>query len=142
MSIFKKKQRNIYDSQPRIDFNNSPTEPIVHGDHNNPKPQPIPIITALLQKANFDREAINEQQTDAIANSVITTGFVADSYRDAPKMADLLLANGQLIVHLEKLPKAERIRLLYFISGVMYAFDGYVQKIEYHTYHFIVRKND
>ncbi len=71
---------------------------------------------------------MNKQPTDASATSVITTGFVADSYHDAPKMADLLLANGQLIAHLEKIPKAERIRLLDFISGVMYAFDGAVQK--------------
>ncbi|ALA97552.1 hypothetical protein SKUN_00659 [Spiroplasma kunkelii CR2-3x] len=32
MSIFKKKQRSIYESQPRIDFNDIPTAPIVYSD--------------------------------------------------------------------------------------------------------------
>jgi len=56
-------------------------------------------------------------------------------------MADLLLTKGQLIVHLEKLPKGERVRLLDFISGVMYAFNGDVQKIEHRTYQFTIQKD-
>lgn len=56
-------------------------------------------------------------------------------------MADLLLSKGQLVVHLEKLSKEERIRLLDFIIGVMYAFDGDVQKLEHKTYQFMIRKD-
>ncbi|MFU0251659.1 cell division protein SepF [Spiroplasma sp. Moj] len=56
-------------------------------------------------------------------------------------MADLLLTKGQLIVYLEKLPKGKRVRLLDFISGVMYAFNGYVQKIEHRTYQFTIQKD-
>lgn len=140
MSIFKKKQRSIYDAQPRIDFNDSPTEPIVHSDQ--PLAKPVLAPETPFQKVNFEREnEIQNSSETSSDTSVLTTGFIADSYNDAPKMADLLLTKGQLIVHLEKLPKAERIRLLDFISGVMYAFDCDVQKIEYKTYQFTIQKD-
>ncbi|WP_348735337.1 cell division protein SepF [Spiroplasma endosymbiont of Ammophila pubescens] len=68
---------------------------------------------------NFERESEVQPSSEVSSNtSVLTTGFIADSYNDAPKMADLLLTKGQLIVHLEKLPKEEWVRLLDFISGV------------------------
>ncbi|UZQ30967.1 MAG: cell division protein SepF [Spiroplasma phoeniceum] len=72
---------------------------------------------------------------------MLTTGFIADIYNDVPKMTDLLLTKGQLIVHLEKLPKGDRVQILDFISGVMYAFNGDVQKIEHRTYQFTIQKD-
>lgn len=144
MSIFKKKQRSIYESQPRIDFNDSPTAPIVHSDQPLEQPLTKPVLApeTPFQKVNFERESEVQPSSEVSSNtSVLTTGFIADSYNDAPKMADLLLAKGQLIVHLEKLPKGERVRLLDFISGVMYAFNGDVQKIEHRTYQFTIQKD-
>ncbi|RUO86659.1 cell division protein SepF [Spiroplasma endosymbiont of Megaselia nigra] len=148
MSIFKKKQRSIYESQPRIDFNDSLTAPIVHSYQPLDQPLDQPLTKPVLapetpfQKVNFERESELQPSSEVSSNtSVLTTSFIADSYNDAPKMADLLLIKGQLIVHLEKLPKGERVRLLDFISGVMYAFNGDVQKIEHRTYQFTIQKD-
>ncbi|AXF96617.1 cell division protein SepF [Spiroplasma phoeniceum] len=140
MSIFKKKQRSIYESQPRIDFNDSPTAPIVHSDQ--PLTKPVLAPETPFQKVDFKRKSEVQSSSEVSSNtSVLTTGFIADSYNDAPKMADLLLTKGQLIVHLENLPKGERVRLLDFISGVMYAFNGDVQKNEHRTYQFTIQKD-
>lgn len=141
MSIFKKKQRIIYESQPRINFNDSPTASIVHS--HQPLTKPVIDPETPFQKVNFERESEVQHSFEVSSNtSVLTTSFIVDSYNDAPKMADFLLKKGQLIVHLEKLPKGERVRLLNFISGVMYAFNGDVQKIEYRTYQFTIQKDD
>lgn len=139
MSIFKKKTKSIYDSQPQIDFNDPAVEPIVNTEHNadtNPKAPTVPF-----QKVTFDAPKPAQIVVPEAIAATISTGFVADSYHDAPKMADLLLTKKQLVVHLEKLPKEERIRLLDFMSGVMYAFDGDVQKLEHKTYQFRIEKN-
>jgi cell division inhibitor SepF len=140
MSIFKKKQRSIYDSKSRIDFNDScSTEPIVHSDQ--PSTKHVLAPKTPFQKMSFERKSEIQNSSEVSSNtSVLTTSFIVDSYNDAPKMADLLLTKGQLIVHLEKLPKVERVRLLDFISGVMYAFNGDVQKIEHKTYKFTIQK--
>ncbi|UZQ30968.1 MAG: hypothetical protein OHM56_05575 [Spiroplasma phoeniceum] len=55
MSIFKKKQWSIYKSQPRIDFNDSPTPPIVHGDQplDQPLTKPVLATETPFQKVNF-----------------------------------------------------------------------------------------
>ncbi|WHQ36356.1 cell division protein SepF [Spiroplasma sp. SV19] len=139
MSIFKKKPKSIYDSQPRIDFNDTAVEPIVQTDHKETKlsqPSSVPF-----QKVTFDAPKPVQNDTSDATSSMMSTGFVADSYHDAPKMADLLLSKGQLVVHLEKLSKEERIRLLDFMTGVMYALDGEVQKLEHKTYQFMIAKD-
>ncbi|KAF0851517.1 MAG: cell division protein SepF [Spiroplasma poulsonii] len=140
MSIFKKKPKSIYDSQPRIDFNDTAVEPIVQTDRKEDNTPQAPTVP--FQKVTFDAsEPVPNVATSDETSSTISTGFVADSYNDAPKMADLLLSKGQLVVHLEKLSKEERIRLLDFMAGVMYAFDGDVQKLEHKTYQFMIRKD-
>lgn len=140
MSIFKKKPKSVYDSQPRIDFNDTAVEPIVQTDRKEDNTPQAPTVP--FQKVTFDAsEPAPNVATSDETSSTISTGFVADSYNDAPKMADLLLSKGQLVVHLEKLSKEERIRLLDFMTGVMYAFDGDVQKLEHKTYQFMIRKD-
>ncbi len=59
MSIFKKKQRSIYESQPRIDFNDNPTTPIVHSDQPLDKLLTKPVLApeTPFQKVNFERES-------------------------------------------------------------------------------------
>lgn len=138
-SIFKKKPKSIYDSQSRIDFNDTAVKPIVQTYHNEDNTPQAPTVP--FQKVTFDASEPGPNSTSDETSSTMSTGFVADSYNDAPKMSDSLLSKGKLVVHLEKLSKEERIRLLDFMTGVMYAFDGDVQKLEHKTYQFTIRKN-
>lgn len=60
----------------------------------------------------------------------------ATSMADVQKAADRLKNGEPQIVNLEKTPPAEAQRLIDFLNGVVYAMDGYVEKIAEGAYLF------
>jgi len=77
MSIFKKKQRSIYESQPRIDFNDSPTAPIVHSDQPlDQLTKPVLAPETPFQKVNFERESEVQHSSEVSSNTSVLTKLV------------------------------------------------------------------
>ncbi|AGM26263.1 hypothetical protein SSYRP_v1c06730 [Spiroplasma syrphidicola EA-1] len=141
MGIFSKKKSNNLDfSQQKIDFSEQ-TSSVDHQQHEGTNPS---LNAEPLQKVSFTQPVINPEQASLVSakddstDQSATTGYTAKDFNDAPKIADLLLKHGQIIVHLEHLPKEERIRLLDFISGVMYSFAGTARRLENQTYEFVL----
>ncbi|AGM25227.1 cell division protein SepF [Spiroplasma chrysopicola] len=140
MGIFSKKKSNNLDfSQQKIDFSEQ-TSSVDHQQEEQTNPN---LTSTPLQKVSFTEPGLNIEQTPVVTkdgenDQIKTTGYTAKDFNDAPKIADLLLKHGQIIVHLEHLPKEERIRLLDFISGVMYSFAGTARRLENQTYEFVL----
>ena len=51
------------------------------------------------------------------------------SYEDASEIADRLKAKKAVVVNLEELSKEDAIKVLDFVSGVVYALEGNIQKV-------------
>ncbi|AVN63774.1 hypothetical protein CG006_02155 [Mesoplasma florum] len=62
------------------------------------------------------------------------------SFSDAAKIADELKINKIVLVDLSGLEKAEKRRIIDFISGVIYINDGIYKKIEGNIYKILIRK--
>ncbi|ATZ21641.1 cell division protein SepF [Mesoplasma tabanidae] len=62
------------------------------------------------------------------------------SFSDAAKIADELKINKIVLIDLSGLEKAEKRRIIDFISGVIYINDGIYKKIEGNIYKLIIRK--
>ncbi|WP_164703817.1 cell division protein SepF [Mesoplasma coleopterae] len=62
------------------------------------------------------------------------------SFSDAAKIADELKVNKIVLIDLSELEKAEKRRIIDFISGVIYINDGIYKKIEGNIYKILIRK--
>lgn len=62
------------------------------------------------------------------------------SFSGATKIADELKINKIVLIDLSELDKAEKRRIIDFISGVIYINDGIYKKIEGNIYKIIIRK--
>ena len=51
------------------------------------------------------------------------------SYADAREIADRLKTKRAVVINLEDLAKEEAIKVLDFVSGVVYALEGEIQKV-------------
>ncbi|WP_199786854.1 cell division protein SepF [Mesoplasma florum] len=62
------------------------------------------------------------------------------SFSEAAKIADELKINKIVLIDLSGLEKAEKRRIIDFISGVIYINDGIYKKIEGNIYKILIRK--
>ncbi|WP_381415021.1 cell division protein SepF [Spiroplasma endosymbiont of Anurida maritima] len=69
---------------------------------------------------------------------VLSSGFIAVGYIDAPKMAEVLLKKRYLKIHLTNVEKLERRRIIDFLTGMVFALEGKVEKIDDFSYQFII----
>ena len=138
MGIFKKKRSTVVD-QPanRIDFSENPNCDNNDLDYEKTNDN---IETSNLNRVEFEEDDnttphnIPANFDNAEDNSIIPTSFY-----DGTQLADQLIKTRHLQVQLTNLSKEERIRLLDFLSGVMYALNGKVSKLANKTYEFVLQ---
>ena len=69
-------------------------------------------------------------------NSDETKKFILNKYDDVQKIANHILNGSEAIVDLSNLEKGTAIRTTDFLSGLIYAIEGKVRKLEDKVYHF------
>ncbi|WP_368487075.1 cell division protein SepF [Spiroplasma sp. DGKH1] len=139
MGIFKKKRSTVVD-QPanRIDFSENPQRDNNDLDYEKTNDN---IETSNLNRVDFEnidqlsKADLANGSNDELQNIVI----LPESFHDGAQLADQLIKNRHLQVKLTELSKEERIRLLDFLSGVMYALNGKVSKLANKTYEFVLQ---
>ena len=88
--------------------------------------------------------------TSAFSGQVLSTGsgkqevvlFHAKTFEDAARAADELRRKKAVILNMENIDKALTRRVVYFLSGSIYALDGSVKKIAQSTYLFCPHNMD
>ncbi|AHF61125.1 hypothetical protein P344_04240 [Spiroplasma mirum ATCC 29335] len=138
MGIFKKKRSTVVDqSANRIDFSENPNRDNNDLDYEKTNDN---IETSNLNRVEFEEDD-NTTPNNPIANfdNAEDNSIIPTSFHDGAQLADQLIKTRHLQVQLTNLSKEERIRLLDFLSGIMYALNGKVSKLANKTYEFILQ---
>lgn len=86
------------------------------------EPTPYRSEPALVRKGN---KVVNINATTKLEVAVIQP----ENYEDAGEIADQLKKKKAVVINLEFLDKDNAVKVLDFISGVVYALDGNIQKV-------------
>ncbi|AGR42335.1 cell division protein SepF [Spiroplasma diminutum] len=78
----------------------------------------------------------NQNQFNNEFNEEHITHFFPQSYNDTKEIADCLIRFKNVTVKLTDIEKADKKRLIDFLTGVMYALDGDYKKIDAGVYYF------
>ena len=81
-------------------------------------------------------EKIYSPEREAAKKSGPVAVFDPTSYDDVEKMIDALKEGKNAVVHLEKIKKEAAIRILYMLSGAIYALGGGVYEMEENIFMF------
>ena len=87
---------------------------------NEPVIKPAPIT----KKSNNSR-VVNIHATTQLEVAVLQP----QGYEDAREIADRLKSKKAVVINLEELSKEDAIKVLDFVSGVVYALEGDIQKV-------------
>ncbi|WP_338971349.1 cell division protein SepF [Spiroplasma endosymbiont of Panorpa germanica] len=68
-----------------------------------------------------------------------TTHFEPNSYSDIQEIADALIRFRKATVNFAKLTSEDKVRVIDFLTGVMYGLDGDYRKLDNKIYQFILQ---
>jgi len=93
------------------------------------EPEPAPVKQPILGKKNqttgSSSRVVNIHATTQLEVAVLQP----QSYEDSREIADRLKSKKAVVVNLEELSKEDAIKVLDFVSGVVYALEGDIQKV-------------
>ena len=91
------------------------------------EPEPAPVKQPLIGKKNQsgNSRVVNIHATTQLEVAVLQP----QTYEDSREIADRLKSKKAVVVNLEELSKEDAIKVLDFVSGVVYALEGDIQKV-------------
>lgn len=100
-------------------------EEVVEKKHfEKSEPAPKPLLSKKSQSQGNSR-VVNIHATTQLEVAVLQP----QSYEDSREIADRLKSKKAVVVNLEELSKEDAIKVLDFVSGVVYALEGDIQKV-------------
>ena len=102
------------------DFDEYEDEEVVQKEEREPKPM---FSTSVTKKSTG--RVVNIHATTQLEVAVLQP----QAYEDAREIADRLKNKKAVVINLEELSKEDAIKVLDFVSGVVYALEGDIQKV-------------
>ena len=102
------------------DFDEYEDEEVVEKEEREPKP----MFSTNVTKKSTGR-VVNIHATTQLEVAVLQP----QAYEDAREIADRLKNKKAVVINLEELSKEDAIKVLDFVSGVVYALEGDIQKV-------------
>ncbi len=84
-----------------------------------------PLIKPTPSAKKSNSRVVNIHATTQLEVAVLQP----QSYEDAREIADRLKSKKAVVINLEELSKEDAIKVLDFVSGVVYALEGDIQKV-------------
>ncbi len=88
------------------------------------KREPKPMFSSSVTKKSAGR-VVNIHATTQLEVAVLQP----QNYEDAREIADRLKSKKAVVINLEELTKEDAVKVLDFVSGVVYALEGDIQKV-------------
>lgn len=102
------------------DFDEYEEEEVVEEEKREPKP----MFSSSISKKSTGR-VVNIHATTQLEVAVLQP----QNYEDAREIADRLKSKKAVVINLEELSKEDAVKVLDFVSGVVYALEGDIQKV-------------
>ncbi len=114
------------------------------------------LIDKIKNKLFPDEEEVlfhgNVNSEDAKMNSRISSANISDentpicykpqAFVNTEEIAETLLAGNTVIVDVSLMPRSESMRMLDFLSGVMFALEGDMKRINKTTFEYSINKKN
>ncbi len=94
-----------------------------------PQPKHEPKTFASYKKTATPSSSANRVVSMTATTQLEVAVLQPTTYEDASEIADRLKAKKAVVVNLEDLTKEDAVKVLDFISGVVYALEGNIQKV-------------
>ncbi len=94
-------------------------------ERQKPDIKPIGMLRSKAPAAPAASRVVSMTATTQLEVAVLQPA----TYEDASEIADRLKAKKAVVVNLEDLTKEDAIKVLDFVSGVVYALEGNIQKV-------------
>ena len=102
------------------DFDEYEEEEVVEKEEREPKP----MFSSAISKKSSGR-VVNIHATTQLEVAVLQP----QTYEEAREIADRLKSKKAVVINLEELSKEDAVKVLDFVSGVVYALEGDIQKV-------------
>jgi hypothetical protein len=106
------------------------------------------LVAVLLHNHKVDMiNAVNETASDEVKEAIIAEYLAKQKNEEAEKnnteeIAETLLAGNTVIVDVSLMPRSESMRMLDFLSGVMFALEGDMKRINKTTFEYSINKKN